>query len=259
MKLRIVFAIIISMLLVGLTACGKVDDMIISDIDSTTTIESTVYPLNTESSMLKRSHEGMNYWLYTPSDAREDMPLIVYLHGGSGKGNDLDLITNVDGFPRYIKEGTLSADAYIVFPQCPSDQNGWNGLSAKIEELIYDICDEFSINKAKISITGHSMGGAGTWTLALSNPDLFYKIAPMSGSVMINDVNIEKLSALPIWAFVGENEKSTTIDSTKAIIDALKDMGADAQITILEGAAHFDVPSVVYLDKTINIIKWLIE
>lgn len=259
MKLRIVFAIIISMFLVGLTACGKVDDMIISDIDSTTTIEDTVHPLNTESAMLKRSHEGMNYWLYTPSDAREDMPLIVYLHGGSGKGDDLDLITNVDGFPRYIKEGTLSADAYIVFPQCPSDQNGWNGLSAKIEELIYDICDEFSINKAKISITGHSMGGAGTWTLALSNPDLFYKIAPMSGSVMINDVNIEKLSALPIWAFVGENEKSTTIDSTKAIIDVLKDMGADAQITILEGAAHFDVPSVVYLDKAINIIEWLIE
>ena len=26
----------------------------------------------------------LKYWLYTPSDPTEDMPLIVYLHGGSG-------------------------------------------------------------------------------------------------------------------------------------------------------------------------------
>lgn len=274
MKSRIFLAIMISMLLVGLTACCRSDDMIINDTDSTTTIgdnmitdgtdsttitEDAELPQKAEASMLKKSYEDLNYWLYTPSDAREDMPLIVYLHGGSGKGDDLDLLTRGEGFPKYIKEGTLSADAYIIFPQCPSDQNGWNGLSAKIEELIYYICDEFSINTAKISITGHSMGGAGTWTLALSNPDLFYKIAPMSGSVMVSDANNEKLSTLPVWAFVGGNEKSTTIDSTKAIIEALKSIGADAQITVLEGAGHFDVPSVVYLDKTIHIIEWLIE
>ena len=301
MKLRIVFAIIISMLLVGLTACGKADNMIIDstttteenmiadDTDSTTTTEDNVITdevdstttnednvitneadsttitentepqINTEFSMSKKNYEGLNYWLYTPSNAKDNMPLIIYLHGGSGKGDDLDLITNVDGFPKYIKEGTLSADAYIVFPQCPSDQNGWNVLSAKIEELINYTCNEFSINTDKISITGHSMGGAGTWTLALSNPNLFYKIAPMSGSVKTNDTNLEKLSAIPVWAFVGGNEKSTTIDSIKAIVESLKNIGADAQITILEGATHFEVPSIAYLDKTLNIIEWLIE
>ena len=30
----------------------------------------------------------MGYWLYTPVPTRSDMPLIVYLHGGSGRGDD---------------------------------------------------------------------------------------------------------------------------------------------------------------------------
>lgn len=33
---------------------------------------------------------ALDYWLYTPKNPAEDMPLIVYLHGGSGKGNDLE-------------------------------------------------------------------------------------------------------------------------------------------------------------------------
>ena len=40
------------------------------------------------------------YYLYIPPEPRTGMPLIVYLHGGSGKGNDLNLITAADGFPK---------------------------------------------------------------------------------------------------------------------------------------------------------------
>lgn len=292
MKSNIKLLVVISMLLVLLCACnnpnqkfinGKedyttsiddekptdnaTDSVITTDDestvedteDSTLTTEDTELSQSTIFSMVKKSHEGLNYWLYTPANAKAGMPLIVYLHGGSGKGNDLNLLTDVDGFPKYIKEGTLSADAYIVFPQCPSEQNGWNALSAKIEELIHYTCNEFSINTNKISITGHSMGGAGTWTLALSNPDLYYKIAPMSGSVKTDDETAQKLLSLSVWAFVGGAERSTTIDSTRAIIDALISKGADAQFTVLEGAAHFEVPAAAYLDKTLNIIEWLID
>lgn len=42
----------------------------------------------------------LNYYLYTPENSAEGMPLIVYLHGGSGKGRSLSLLTDVDGFPQ---------------------------------------------------------------------------------------------------------------------------------------------------------------
>ncbi len=33
------------------------------------------------------------YWLYTPSVPTDNMPLIIYLHSGGGKGDDLEFLT----------------------------------------------------------------------------------------------------------------------------------------------------------------------
>ena len=77
-----------------------------------------------------RSIGNMNYWLYTPSAPTEAMPLIVYLHGGSGKGDDPELITNADGFPKYLRDGTLgNLRAYVIIPQLPSSQKGWANIA----------------------------------------------------------------------------------------------------------------------------------
>ena len=211
---------------------------------------------DTPSTMTQNTYNGLRYWLYTPENPVENMPLIVYLHGGSGKGEDLELITGVDGFPQYIRDGKIACDAYIIFPQCPSDQKGWKTMSGKIEELIAYTCDTFHINTEKISLTGHSMGGTGTWSLALGNPDLYYKVAPMSGSVTMSDKNVEKLSNLPIWAFVGDKDKIVDPESSIAMVEALQGVNADAQITIFEGADHFAVPELGYLGT--DVIQWLI-
>ena len=37
-----------------------------------------------------------------------------------------------------------------------------------------------------------------------------------------------------------------------------QETGADAQITILEGATHFDVPERAFLDEGLDIVGWLI-
>ena len=42
-----------------------------------------------------RNGRVIGYWLYTPAGAVENMPLILYLHGGSGKGDDLELVTRL--------------------------------------------------------------------------------------------------------------------------------------------------------------------
>lgn len=207
--------------------------------------------------MTKQSYNGLNYWLYTPANPTKNMPLIVYLHGGSGKGDDLDLVTGVDGFPQYIKEGRISCRAYIVFPQCPSSQKGWKTMGSKIESLVKYTCSTYRLNRSKVSLTGHSMGGTGTWSLALDYPDLFYKIAPMSGSVTMNGNNLEILSSVPIWAFVGDKDTIVSPDTSVAMINALRSSGANARLTILEGADHFDVPALGYLES--NVVNWLIS
>ena len=199
------------------------------------------------------------YWLYTPSDPTESMPLIVYLHGGSGKGNDLELITAVDGFPKYLRDGMLGdIRTYVIIPQLPPSQKGWaNGASA-VYSLIQVTVSKYGIDKENISLTGHSMGGTGTWNLALSYPALFSKIAPLSGSIRNVPEYIEKLKKIPVWAFVGSADTIVLPDSSIEVTSALKTAGGNAEITIFDGADHFTVPSLTYLDKSIAVIDWLI-
>lgn len=71
------------------------------------------------------SFESLGYLLYTPSNAKADMPLIVYLHGGHGKGSDLSILTDTDGFPQYLADNLLGdIPAYVLIPQLPADQRG---------------------------------------------------------------------------------------------------------------------------------------
>ena len=156
----------------------------------------------------------LKYWLYTPSDPTENMPLIVYLQGGSGKGDDLELITAVDGFPKYLRDGQLGdVRAYVIIPQLPSSQKGWANGAAAVYELIQVTVSKFGIDEENISLTGHSMGGTGTWNLALSYPTLFARIAPLSGSIRVQPEYIEKLKNIPVWAFVGSADTIVPPDS----------------------------------------------
>lgn len=199
------------------------------------------------------------YWLYTPSDPVPDMPLIVYLHGGSGKGDDLNLITAVDGFPKYLQSGELGdVRAYVVIPQLPSSMKGWANAGSAVFELIQITVSKFGINKNNISLTGHSMGGTGTWALATAYPTLFARIAPLSGSIKTTDDAVEKLKNIPVRAFVGSADTIVPPESTLEIISVLKSAGADAEVTVFDGADHFTVPSLTYTDSSIDIIGWLI-
>lgn len=202
----------------------------------------------------------LKYWLYTPSDSTENMPLIVYLHGGSGKGDDLELITAVDGFPKYLRDGQLGdVRAYVIIPQLPSSQKGWANGAAAVYELIQVTVSKFGIDEENISLTGHSMGGTGTWNLALSYPTLFARIAPLSGSVRVQPEYIEKLKNIPVWAFVGSADTIVPPDSSMEFVAALKEAGGNAGITIFGDADHFTVPSLTYLDKDIDLISWLTD
>lgn len=209
---------------------------------------------------IKTAHFGtLKYWLYTPSNPTENMPLIVYLHGGSGKGDDLNLITFVDGFPQYLQTNQLGdVRAYVVIPQLPSSQKGWSDIAEAISYLIDSTVSTYKINSDNISLTGHSMGGTGTWNLACTCPKLFARIAPLSGSIRNTTDNISKLKNIPVRAFVGSADTIVSPNFSKEVVAALKAEGDDAEITVFDGADHFSVPSLTYLDQSINLVGWLI-
>lgn len=199
----------------------------------------------------------LNYLLYTPNNATADMPLIVYLHGGSGKGNDLNLLTTTNSLPKYVKDNTLgNIPAYIIMPQLPSNKKGWTDIGLSIKELIEYISETYEIDSSRISLTGHSMGGTGAWELAVAYPEIFSCIAPMSGSIIISHTTINALSNMPIWAFVGSKDTIVSPKSSIQFIQKLSMYNANAKITVFDNGTHFDIPELAYLEH--DIVTWLI-
>lgn len=222
-----------------------------------TVVEEPTIP-NVSAAMEKHSSQGLGYWLYTPENPSGNMPLIVYLHGGSGKGEDLDQLLNIDGFPKWLYDGSLGTpSAYILIPRLPSSQKGWSDVGSSVIALIDEIAAEYGLDTTNISLTGHSMGGTGTFALAKAYPDTFNRIAPCSGSIRITDGDLVAFQNIDVWAFVGSADTIVEPKSSIYFVDKLSQIG-NAKLTQFEGATHFDVPALVYLNSAINIIDWLI-
>ena len=218
---------------------------------------------NTESQLTKETFSAedgttLPYWLYTPQNAAPGMPMIVYLHGGSVKGNNLDMLMENDGLPKYLKEGKLSnISAYIVMPQTTASR--WSDIKDIMYNFVSTMAKTYEIDTSRISLTGHSMGGNGTWDLAAAFPDVFSRIAPLSGAVIASQDIIEALSDVSVWTFVGSEDTIVEAEYTEQFMEQLSTVNESAKLTVLEGIDHFGVPSVAYLDESYSLIDWLIQ
>ncbi len=211
------------------------------------------------STLTENSFGSMGYLLYTPSSPQADMPLIVYLHGGHGKGSNLSILTDTDGFPQYLADGLLGeVPAYVLIPQLSAGQRGWKPAAETVTQLIDKVCEENHIDRSRICLTGHSMGGTGTWDLALAYPDVFSRIAPMSGSVDTTPETLALLKNTPVWAFVSENDVVVKPDSSERSIAALAQQNTDAQITAFPETDHVGVPQKAWLEHGAELLNWLL-
>lgn len=210
-------------------------------------------------SMTTDELDAFGYWLYTPENPTENMPLIVYLHGASGRGEDLNLVVADEDFPKYLQSGELGdVRAYVLIPQLPADLRSWSDISDSLYSLIQKTVSDLSIDTENISLAGFSMGGTAVWELAAEYPDLFAKIAPLAGSARGVLEQFSVLQEIPVRAFVGAADTVIASNSSEQMVAELKKAGADAQITVLDGADHVSVPSRVYHDESIRLIDWLV-
>ncbi|HBK02620.1 MAG TPA: hypothetical protein DDY77_06295 [Clostridiales bacterium] len=214
-----------------------------------------------EKTFAKNGTKLFDYYLYTPASVKENSPLVVYLHGGSGipkkETDGLSLLTDGDGLPKFLRDGNAKPNYYVVMPQLPLGKKGWSHVKNQFSTFLDGVIVEYGCDKTHVSITGHSMEGKGTWDISLAFTDKFYKIAPLSGSITTNDTNVEKLKNKPVWAIVGSADTIVDPKQSENFIAALKKVNTNAKITVLENYDHFMVVNA-YLDDSLKLLEWLV-
>lgn len=176
----------------------------------------------------------LSYVLHRPANLKEKKPLIVFISGDGEKGTDLEKV-KINGPLKYLK--THDLDAYVLAPQCKEDEN-WNIES--INELVLKIQKENKIDPNRIYVTGLSSGGWAAWNLALSYPDKFAAIVPISGFVDLIELESAcKITNIPTRIFHGLLDDVVKVDYAISIYKELKKCNApDVQLTIFDDAGH---------------------
>jgi predicted peptidase len=180
----------------------------------------------------------MKYLLFMPQGYNTDQkwPLIMYLHGGSRRGNDIEKLREAGyGLPAIV-EKEKSFPFVVLSPQCP-DGEFWTDTEP-LMALLDEVLKKYSIDPTRVYLTGHSMGGFGTWYLAYKHPERFAAIAPMSAPFVITGW-ADKLKDMPIWAFHGAKDNLVPIDGPEELINALKALGNDVRFTLLADRDHY--------------------
>ncbi|MGD9899809.1 MAG: prolyl oligopeptidase family serine peptidase [Calditrichaceae bacterium] len=175
-----------------------------------------------------------NYLLYLPDNYAENnkkWPMVLFLHGAGERGDDLDLLKN-HGLPKLIEQGR-SFPFIVLSPQCHENQR-WSieFLNALLNETV----SRYEIDENRLYVTGLSMGGFGTWELALKYPDRFAAIAPVCGGADPKKAFLIK--HLPVWAFHGAKDKIVPVERSMAMVDALKILGGNVKFTVYPDIGH---------------------
>jgi predicted peptidase len=177
------------------------------------------------------------YLLYLPADyekdARKKWPLMMFLHGKSQWGDNLELVKK-HGPPKMIAEGK-SFDFIIVSPQCPNDIF-WPEQTDVLINLLDEVESKYRVDTDRVYLTGLSMGGFGTWTLAEKYPQRFAAIAPICGSG--EQYLAYRLKNVPVWAFHGARDRLVPVQRSQEMVDEVKAAGGDAKLTIYPDAEH---------------------
>jgi len=194
-----------------------------------------------------------NYLLYLPKDyddSDKQFPLVLFLHGMGERGIDIEKV-KTHGVPKLISEGK-EFPFIVVSPQCP-DEYFWN--DDVLIALLDEIEGNYRVDKNRIYVTGLSMGGHGTWTLALAQPNRFAAIAPVCG--WSHPVEFCKLAHMPIWVFHGAKDFVVPLSLSEQIVEQLKDCGSTkVKLTIYPEATH---DSGTETDKNEELYKWFLE
>ena len=194
---------------------------------------------------------NMNYGVAYPNDYK-DFPLLVYLHGAGERGKNFEHIYR-HGIPKLIKEGR-TFNAVILFPQCPGAFI-WNNMVKELKSLIDQVAEEYGILKDRIVLTGSSMGGYGTWEMAMCYPEIFAAIAPVAGGGVV--WRTSKLKNIPVLAYHGEKDMVVPISQSKIMVDFTKQNGGNAELNVLVDYEHND--GIDYAYRETNLIERLIS
>jgi predicted peptidase len=216
------------------------------------------YAAQVQGSFVKAvSKLGLNFQFYGDPewDGSKRYPLVIWLHGSGSSGSDNQAQMGGATGVFTKKENQAERPCFVLAPQCPDAAIGWNKeVAGKLMALIADIVEKLPVDPARLYLTGSSMGGFGTWSLAAKYPDVFACAVPLCGGG--DPKTAEAVKNVPVWAWHGDQDPMVPIERDRVMVAALKAINGNVKFTELTGEGH-SITGIVYGKPELH--YWMFE
>jgi predicted peptidase len=184
----------------------------------------------------------MPYRLFVPPgyDSSKKYPLIVWFHGGSGRGSNNEAqISNENEKGSHVwttPNNQAIFPVLVLAPQCPHNEN-WanpelNEVAGPLQlamEILALVQKDYSIDPDRIYLAGQSMGGLGVWSLLQTYPELW------AGAIVVssydNFTNLPAITRVPLWMFQSEMDMTVPVDLVRQMVRQIKKAGGSPRYT----------------------------
>lgn len=184
-----------------------------------------------------RTEQGARYSVFVPDgyDGVQKFPVVLFLHGAGERGDD-GVVPSQVGLGPSIASNPSGHPYLAVFPQA---RETWSAASPDGERamaILDEVISDFAVDTSRIVLTGLSMGGMGTWSLATTYPDRFSALVPICGPG--EPAQVESIRTIPTWGFVGDEDRAPFVTGMREMARSLKDIGAPIRYTEYRGVGH---------------------
>ena len=217
------------------------------------------------------------YLVWVPDPLPVPAPLLVFLHGAS-QNHLQDTWVNTSGWPYHgltpdvvagyagnnKPVGVDPADVYlpndgavgsivhiertftpydapglVIFPLGRTNSSGYAGIHEEdVFEAIADVSSRFSVDADRVSLSGASMGGIGTFRLAALYPDRWSHATPLLGSGSAVAELYENLYHVPIRMHNGVLDPLVSQPAPSDSADAIDALGYDYRYFLFDTREH---------------------
>lgn len=173
-------------------------------------------------------------------DPQGSYPLVVHLHG-HGVRPDLQ-----------PDEASRSRGAFFRARPTNRGDTYYEGLGeVSVIELVDYMLRNYPIDKMRVHLTGYSMGGHGTWSMATRYPDRFASVTPFFG--YLDYLLPENLMDVPLWNSHGLQDFRVHSGQSDYIVSQLNQHGKDLVYRKYPNSGHsangMEVPISWQLDQ----------
>jgi predicted peptidase len=193
------------------------------------------------------------FLLHLPADSilKSKPPVLIFLHGRSLSGTNLDLVKKY-GVIHEIEKGR-KVPAIVVAPQVIAGKS-WE--PEKIMSVLKFVQRTFDTDTNRVYVAGMSLGGYGTLRFAGAYPEVVTAAVALCGGGNTNDGC--DLATVPLWIQHGNSDRAVPISESEKIVNAIKNCngGENLKYTIHKGADHGALERIFRTDE---MYEWLFQ